>query len=251
MVGLVVALPATTTAGPAPPRTEQLRFMWAVAGQESNWDHYARNDDSGAFGKYQIMPSNWPVWAARYLGDARADQTPRNQERVAFAKISDLYRWLGSWKRVAYWWLTGRSDRRERRWSAYARGYVEAVMRLRGRVSDRDAARAVKVGSAGQARAWRLAASDERLRLGVSGRTWPRDGRIEDGVALRVRSSRTRPNGANWILVLTRDGRLGWLPRATTVPALRPTEAHLWYDVTDRGHTKAATDRRAVRPRPQ
>ncbi len=44
--------------------------MWAMAGQESGWDYYARNASSGAFGKYQIMPFNWPVWADEYLGDA-------------------------------------------------------------------------------------------------------------------------------------------------------------------------------------
>ena len=27
---------------------------------------------SGAYGKYQIMPSNWPAWAGRYLGNANA-----------------------------------------------------------------------------------------------------------------------------------------------------------------------------------
>ena len=52
-------------------------------------------------------PSTGPRGRHSYLGDARADQTPWNQERVAFGKIRDLYRWLGSWKRVAYWWLTG------------------------------------------------------------------------------------------------------------------------------------------------
>ena len=99
--------------------------MWAMAGQESGWDYYARNASSGAFGKYQIMPFNWPVWAAQYLGDRRADQTPWNQEMVAYGKLRDLYGWLGTWKRVAYWWLTGSTDRDERRWSGYARGYVE------------------------------------------------------------------------------------------------------------------------------
>ena len=64
---------------------------------------------SGAYGKYQIMPSNWPSWARQYLGNANAQQTPANQEKVAAGKMTSLYHWLGSWRRVAYWWLTGSS----------------------------------------------------------------------------------------------------------------------------------------------
>jgi hypothetical protein len=40
--------------------------------------------------------------------------------------MTSLYRWLGSWRRVAYWWLTG-SDRRSG-WSPAARRYVAKVM---------------------------------------------------------------------------------------------------------------------------
>ena len=114
-----------------PERDDQLRFMWAMAGQESGWDYYARNGSSGAFGKYQIMPFNWPAWADKYLGDRHADQTPYNQEKVAYGKIRDLYTWLGSWKRVAYWWLTGSSEKNEKKWSSYASGYVKNIMALR------------------------------------------------------------------------------------------------------------------------
>ena len=88
---------------------------------------------SGAYGKYQIMPSNWPAWARQYLGNANAKPTPANQEKVAAGKMTSLYRWLGSWKRVAYWWLTGSS--RTTGWSSYAKRYVAKVMRIlpRGR----------------------------------------------------------------------------------------------------------------------
>ena len=34
------------------------------------------------------MPSNWPSWAARYLGNASARQTPANQENVAAGKLT-------------------------------------------------------------------------------------------------------------------------------------------------------------------
>jgi Transglycosylase-like domain len=109
------------------------RFMAAVGSVESGGDYTARNPVSGAYGKYQIMPSNWPAWARRYLGDAKARTTPRNQERVAAGKMTALHRWLGTWKRVAYWWLTG-SDKTSG-WSDHASRYVANVMARYRRVA--------------------------------------------------------------------------------------------------------------------
>lgn len=102
-------------------------FMRAIASVESGGRYNARNPYSGAYGKYQILPSNWRTWARIYLGNAYAPPTPRNQERVARAKFLSLHRWLRSWRHVAYWWLTGR-DGRDRAWSSYARSYVTRVM---------------------------------------------------------------------------------------------------------------------------
>ncbi len=101
------------------------RFMAAIAHVESHGD-YAAHNPSGAYGKYQIMPSSWRGWAARYLGDANAKPTPANQELVAVSKFRALYAWLGSWRRVAYWWLTGSS--RTYGWSSTATRYVTRVM---------------------------------------------------------------------------------------------------------------------------
>jgi len=106
------------------------RFMDAVAMVESGGRYTARNPRSGAYGKYQILPASWRGWARQYLGDSGAPQTPANQERVARAKMTSLFRWLGSWRRVAYWWLTGSS--RTTGWSPFARGYVTRVMKLYG-----------------------------------------------------------------------------------------------------------------------
>jgi hypothetical protein len=101
--------------------------MDALGQVESGGRYDARNPVSGAYGKYQIMPSNWPAWAGRYLGDRRARPTPRNQDRVAAGRMTDLYRAYGAWDRVAYWWLTGKRGPRDT-WSAYARRYVSRVM---------------------------------------------------------------------------------------------------------------------------
>jgi hypothetical protein len=118
-----VASPAPTIAAD-PPGLD--RFMVAVARVESGGNHKARNTVSGAYGRYQILPSNWRAWARRYLGDANAKPTPANQEKVARAKMRSLYRWLGSWRRVSYWWLTGSS--RTSAWSRAATNYVTRVM---------------------------------------------------------------------------------------------------------------------------
>ena len=47
-------------------------FMRALGQVESSGRYDAVNAVSGAYGKYQIMPSNWPAWAS-----ARAARTVR------------------------------------------------------------------------------------------------------------------------------------------------------------------------------
>lgn len=122
---LVLTLVAPAAAAKSPPGLQ--RFMNAIGKVESGGRYTARNATSGAYGKYQIMPSNWPSWADRYLGDARARQTAVNQDKVAAGKFTTLYRKYGEWRRVAYWWLTGSS--RTSGWSRYATRYVNKVMR--------------------------------------------------------------------------------------------------------------------------
>jgi hypothetical protein len=131
---VVVATLATAllvgAAGPAPTIAADPpgldRFMRAVARVESGGNHKAVNKISGAYGRYQILPSNWRAWAKRYLGNANAKPTAANQEKVARAKMRSLYGWLGSWRRVSYWWLTGSS--RTSAWSRAATNYVTRVM---------------------------------------------------------------------------------------------------------------------------
>lgn len=122
---LVVGISGSVAlAAKAPPGLS--RFMAAIASIESGGNYTARNSVSGAYGKYQILPSNWPAWARQYLGNAAAKPTPANQDKVAAGKMTSLYRWLGNWRRVAYWWLTGSS--RTTGWSSYASSYVKKVM---------------------------------------------------------------------------------------------------------------------------
>ncbi len=116
--------------------------MWAIGKVESGGSYTARNPSSGAYGKYQIMPPNWPAWAKTYLGNSKAKQTPANQEKVAKGKFTSLYRSLGSWRRVAYWWLTG--SKRTSGWSALCdalrqQGHAPVQGRARARRPQPDA----------------------------------------------------------------------------------------------------------------
>jgi hypothetical protein len=233
-----------------PSRRALRRFMWAMAGQESGWDYLARNRASGAYGKYQIMPMNWPSWAELYLGSRHADQTPWNQERVAYGRLRDLYRSLGSWDRVAYWWLTGSNERRRKRWSAYAAGYVDSIMSLRRR-APRDGGAMPRRTSSRVARGdWRVVDGRQVLRNEAAGRAWRRAGGIRSGAMVQVRTRRSARTGMIWLRIVTEDGRLGWLRQVRTMPARRPDGARRWRDVRQSADGPR-DDRSDVRPRPR
>jgi hypothetical protein len=116
------------------------RFLYALGQVESGGSYTARNPSSGAYGKYQIMPSNWPVWAKLYVGSSSAPWTPVNQEAVARGKVTALWNWLDTWPNVAHWWLTGSGDTNRAHWSSYSRYYVDKLMKIYGNVSDVTAA---------------------------------------------------------------------------------------------------------------
>ena len=141
---VLTVLGPAANAAKAPPGLA--RFMYAVGKVESGGNYQARNPVSGAYGKYQIMPSNWPSWANAYLGNSNARQTPANQEKVAAGKFTSLYRSLDSWRRVAYWWLTG--SRQTAGWSGYATNYVNKVMRLYRQAGGTDTGGAPALGKA-------------------------------------------------------------------------------------------------------
>jgi hypothetical protein len=112
------------------------RFLYALGQVESGGNYYARNPYTGAYGKYQIMPSNWPSWAKLYVGSSTAPWTPVNQEKVARGKVTALYNWLDTWPNVAHWWLTGSGDRNQANWSSYSKSFVAKVMKIYNSVSE-------------------------------------------------------------------------------------------------------------------
>lgn len=81
-------------------------FINAIAGQESGGDYSAVNARTGASGKYQIMPENWPAWAEEAGIGADAEMTPENQEIVARHKLGEYYDKYGA-RGAAIAWYAG------------------------------------------------------------------------------------------------------------------------------------------------
>ncbi|MBW4692230.1 MAG: trypsin-like peptidase domain-containing protein [Lyngbya sp. HA4199-MV5] len=68
----------------------------AIANQESGGDYATTNADSGALGKYQIMPANVPSWSQECLGQQLTAQqflgSPDHQEKIATCKLTQEFK---------------------------------------------------------------------------------------------------------------------------------------------------------------
>jgi hypothetical protein len=228
VAGVFVLAGITIPANPAvagPPSPPQMgEFMWGLAREESGADYFIRNGSSGAFGKYQIMLTSWNDWARTYLGDPWADQNPYNQEVVARAKVRSLHAWLGTWRGVAHWWLTGIPDNNPAHWSAAAKRYVRNVMALMSRApaggDPIPANRADANGITIHAGDWRIAA--------LRARVWdsPGAGRhlvrwIASDTVLHVQSTQLE-GGVLWLQVVLPRGHVAWMKAKWTLPARPP-----------------------------
>ena len=232
---------STASAHDAPTPAHLQEFMWAVGDVESNGDYTARNRRTGAHGKYQIMPGNWPAWAERYIGDRDARRTPANQERVARGKFIDLYEWLGSWDLVARWWLTGSDERDRSKWGD-SRRYVDKVMTryryaLRNGLptEDRGAAKGPGVVEAPEVRrpaAPRGGAEEAGAAIGTTRAAtralWLRTiatvdrrrlVRLPEASRFQIAATRRSGTGKLWLQVRLDDGRIGWVDAQHTVRA--------------------------------
>ena len=94
-------------------------FFSKVAAQESGGNYGATNSRTGAFGKYQIMPENWPSWAKEAGLPEGAEQTPENQEKVAKYKLGQYFDKYGAEGALVAWysgeqnakrWVDGEKD---------------------------------------------------------------------------------------------------------------------------------------------
>ena len=103
---LVAAGPCRTSA--RPPAGPRARSCTRSARSNRAALHRPERASSGAYGKYQIMPSNWPAWAKhvpRQRDGPEADpgQPGERGPRQGHGAVP-LARHLAA---VAYWWLTG------------------------------------------------------------------------------------------------------------------------------------------------
>lgn len=79
-------------------------LLRAIGGQESGGDYGATNSRTKAFGKYQIMPENWPKWSREAGLPEGAEQTPENQEIVARYKLGEYLQKYGAEGAAAAWY---------------------------------------------------------------------------------------------------------------------------------------------------
>ena len=119
-------------------------FMAAISGQESGGNYNAVNAESGASGRFQIMPQNWGPWSERAGLGRNAPRTPANQDAVARFMMGEYYRQFGNWRDVAIAWYAGPGrvgagsgtlDRSQGRYptiNAYADKIMERFAALRG-----------------------------------------------------------------------------------------------------------------------
>lgn len=79
-------------------------LMAAIGGQESGNNYNAKNGRTGASGKYQIMPANWPAWSKEAGLGANAARSPENQERVARFKLEQYNAEFGTAGAAVAWY---------------------------------------------------------------------------------------------------------------------------------------------------
>lgn len=83
---------------------ESESFIAAISGQESGGDYNAKNGRTGASGKYQIMPKNWPEWSQEAGLPIGAEMTPENQEKVARFKLNQYEKEYGAEGAAVAWY---------------------------------------------------------------------------------------------------------------------------------------------------
>lgn len=83
-------------------------FVRAIAGKESGGNYGAVNRDSGALGKYQIMPRNIPQWSQQALGHSISTQqflrSPQLQEQIAQHQLRSYYQKWGPEGAAVAWY---------------------------------------------------------------------------------------------------------------------------------------------------
>jgi hypothetical protein len=107
------SLPTPTTSNGVPKlgKGDFASFVRAISGQESGGNYGAVNSDSGALGKYQIMPSNFSGsggWDMAALGREITTQqflgSPSLQEKIAQYKLREYFNKYGARGAASAWY---------------------------------------------------------------------------------------------------------------------------------------------------
>src|ERR1044072_3626270 len=84
------------------------QFMAGISAQESGGNYSAVNKQSGALGKYQVMPSNVPGWSKQVLGySISASQflrSPSLQEKIVSGILHGYFNKWGPRGAAAAWY---------------------------------------------------------------------------------------------------------------------------------------------------
>lgn len=127
---------------PPPPKGNFGALVAAIAGKESGGNYGAVNKDSGALGKYQIMPGNIASWSKAALGYSITPQqflaSPRLQEQIARHRLRQYFNQYGAAGAASAWysgdpnkWKTGAGHGSQ---GAYPTiyNYVMAILKAMG-----------------------------------------------------------------------------------------------------------------------
>jgi hypothetical protein len=83
-------------------------FQSAIAKRESGGNYKAVNKDSGALGKYQVMPGNIAGWSKEALGHSISTSqylnSPQLQEQIATYKLQQYYNKYGPGGAAVAWY---------------------------------------------------------------------------------------------------------------------------------------------------
>lgn len=110
-------------------------FLRAISSQESGGNYGAVNRNTGALGRYQVMPSNVAPWARRYLGmtisPSQFLRSPALQDRLVRAVMSSYVSKYGYRGAAAAWYSgnPGLADNyNPQRYGPSIGSYVDSVM---------------------------------------------------------------------------------------------------------------------------
>ena len=115
-------------------------FLSAMSSQESSGNYSAVNQNTGALGRWQVMPNNVPAWAKKYLGITLTPQqflrNPGMQDRLVKAVLGSYVSKYGYRGAAAAWYSgnpTLENNYKPQKFGPSIGEYVDSVMGKMGR----------------------------------------------------------------------------------------------------------------------